>query len=70
MYFISYSFHLVCIFIGCINFSSWLALASMVLFLIFTVHSYVAPTINKFSIMITIHIDIQYKIQMTQNAKI
>ena len=30
MYFISYSFNLVYIFIGCINFSSWLGLASMV----------------------------------------
>ena len=30
MYFISYTFNPECIFIGCINFSSWLGLASMV----------------------------------------
>ena len=47
MYFIPYLFNHVCIFIGCIDFNSWLGLACIVLFLIFTVHSYVAPTLNK-----------------------
>ena len=52
MYFISYSFNHVCIFIiGGINFSSWLGLTSMVLFLISTVHSYVAPTLDKLIIL-------------------
>ena len=41
-------FNHVYIFIGCIDFSSWLGLACIVLFLILTVHSYVAPTLNKF----------------------
>ena len=35
------------IFIGFIDFSSWLGVACIVLFLILTVHSYVAPTLNK-----------------------
>ena len=48
MYFIPYLFNHVYIFIGCIDFSSWLGLACIVSFLIFTVHSYVAPTLNKF----------------------
>ena len=48
MYFIPYLFNHVYIFIGCIDFSSWLGLACIVLFLILTVHSYVAPTLNKF----------------------
>ena len=48
MYFIPYLFNHVYIFIGCIDFSSWLGLAYIVLFLILTVHSYVAPTLNKF----------------------
>ena len=47
MYFIPYLFNHVYIFIGCIDFSSWLGLACIVLFLIFIVHSYVAPTLNK-----------------------
>ena len=47
MYFIPYLFNHVYIFIGCIDFSSWLGLACIVLSLIFTVHSYVAPTLNK-----------------------
>ena len=47
MYFILYIFNLVYIFIGCIDFSSWLGLACIVLFLIFTVHSYVASTLYK-----------------------
>ena len=47
MYFIPYLFNHVYIFIGCIDFSSWLGLACIVLILIFTVHSYVAPTLNK-----------------------
>ena len=51
MYFIYYSFNLVCIFIGCINFSSWPGLASMKLILIFTVHSYAAPNLNKLIII-------------------
>ena len=38
-------------FIGCIVFSSWLGLACIVLFLIFTVHSYVAPTLNKLIVL-------------------
>ena len=48
MYFIPYLFNHVYIFIGCIDFSSWLGLVCIVLFLILTVHSYVAPTLNKF----------------------
>ena len=48
MYFIPYLFNHVYIFIGCIDFSSWLGLACIVLFLILTVHSYVAPTLHKF----------------------
>ena len=50
MYFIPYLFNhvYIYIFIGCIHFSSWLGLACIVLFLILTVHSYVAPTLNKF----------------------
>ena len=48
MYFIPYLFNHVYIFIGYIDFSSWLGLACIVLFLILTVHSYVAPTLNKF----------------------
>ena len=48
MYFIPYLFNHVYIFIGCIDFSSWLGLACIVFFLILTVHSYVAPTLNKF----------------------
>ena len=47
MYFIPYLSNHVYIFIGCIDFSSWLGSACIVLFLIFTVHSYVAPTLNK-----------------------
>ena len=47
MYFIPYLFNHVQIFIGFIDFSSWLGLACIVSFLIFTVHSYVAPTLNK-----------------------
>ena len=47
MYFIPYLFNHVYIRIGCIDFSSWLGLACIVLLLIFTVHSYVAPTLNK-----------------------
>ena len=47
MYFIPYLFNHVYIFIGCIDFSSWLGIACIVLFLIFTVHSYVAPTLNR-----------------------
>ena len=47
MYFIPYLFTHVYIFIGCIDFSSWLGLACIVLFLMLTVHSYVAPTLNK-----------------------
>ena len=46
MYFIPYLFNHVYISIGCIDFSSWLGLACIVLFLIFTAHSYVAPTLN------------------------
>ena len=42
MYFISSLFNHVYIFIRCINFSSCLGLACIVLFLIFTVHSYVS----------------------------
>ena len=34
-----------------IHFSSWLGLAYIVVFLIFTVHSYVAPTLNKLIIL-------------------
>ena len=34
-----------------IHFSSWLGLACIVVFLIFTVHSYVAPTLNKLIIL-------------------
>ena len=49
MYFIPYLFNHVNIFIGCIDFSSWLGLACIVLFLIFTVHGYVAPNSNKFT---------------------
>ena len=52
MYFIPYLFSLVYIFIRCIDFSSWLGLACIVLFLILTVHSYVAPTLNKFILFI------------------
>ena len=50
MYFMPYLFNhiYIYIFIGCIDFSSWLGLACIVLFLILTVHSYVAPTLNKF----------------------
>ena len=48
MYFIPYLFNHVYIFIGCIDFSSWLGLACIVSFFILTVHSYVAPTLNKF----------------------
>ena len=40
MYFIPYLIKHVYIFIGCIDFSSWLGLACIVLFLILTVHSY------------------------------
>ena len=47
MYFIPYLFNQVYIFIGCTDFSSWLGLACIVLFLIFTVHCYVAPALNK-----------------------
>ena len=47
MYFIPHLFNHVYIFIGCIDFSSWLGLACIVLLLIFTVHSYVVPTLNK-----------------------
>ena len=52
MYYIPYLFNHVYIFIGCIDFSSWLGLACITLFLIFTVHSYVAPTLNKKIIII------------------
>ena len=48
MYFIPYLFNHVYLFIRCIDFSSWLGLACKVLFLILTVHSYVAPTLNIF----------------------
>ena len=48
MYSIPYLFNYVYVFIGCIDFGSWLGLACIALFLIFTVHSYVAPTLNKF----------------------
>ena len=47
MYFIPYLFNHVHILIGCIDFSSWLGLACIVLFLIFTGHSYVAPALDK-----------------------
>ena len=47
MYFIPYLFNHVYVFIGCDDFISWLGLACMVLFIIITVHSYVAPTLNK-----------------------
>ena len=49
MYFIPYLFNHVYIFIGCIDCSSWLGFACIVLFLILTVQSYVAPTLNKFN---------------------
>ena len=52
MNFIPYLFNHVYIFIRCIDFSSWLGLACIVLFLILTVHSYVAPTLNKFILFI------------------
>ena len=42
MYFISSLSNHVYIFIRCINFSTWLGLACIVLFLISTVHSYVS----------------------------
>ena len=53
MYFIPYLFNHAYIFIGCIDFSSWLGLACIVLFLIFTVHSYVAPSLNKLIYLFT-----------------
>ena len=56
MYFIPYLFNHVYIFIGCIDFSCWLGLACIVLFLILTVHSYVAPTLNKFIYLFTLFI--------------
>ena len=43
LYFISYLFNHVYITVS-IHFSSWIGLACIVVFLIFTVHSYVAPT--------------------------
>ena len=52
MYFISSLFNHVYTFIRCINFSSWLGFACIVLFLIFAVQSYVAPTLNKLIIII------------------
>ena len=45
-------FNRVYIFIRCINFSSWLGLACIVLFLIFTVHSYISANLNKMIIII------------------
>ena len=45
-----------------IHFSSWLGLACIVVSLIFTVHSYVAPTLNKLIIIIIIIIIIQLPI--------
>ena len=47
LYFISSLFNHVYIFIRCISFSSWLGLACIVLFLIFTVHSYVSANFKK-----------------------
>ena len=47
MYFIPYLFNHVYVSIGCDDFRSWLGLACIVLFLVITVHSYVAPTLNK-----------------------
>ena len=57
MYFIPYLFNHVYIVIGCIDFSSWLGLAFIVLLLIFIVHSYLAPTLNKliYLFIYTIH---------------
>ena len=61
MYFIPYLFSLVYIFIRCIDFSSWLGLACIVLFLILTVHSYVVPTLNKFIYLFILFINFYYK---------
>ena len=62
MYFIPYLFNHVYIFIGCIDFSSWLGLACIVVFLILTVHSYVAPTLNKFLHLFIIYSSENYSI--------
>ena len=46
MYFLSYLFKFMPLYFIS-HFSSWLGLACIVMFLIFIVHSYVAPTLNK-----------------------
>ena len=46
MYFLSYLFKFMPLYFIS-HFSSWLELACIVMFLIFIVHSYVAPTLNK-----------------------
>ena len=68
MYFIPYLFNHVYIFIGCIDFSSWLGLACMVLFLILTVHSYVAPTLNKFIYCIYLFIYVSVDLLLIKNC--
>ena len=46
MYFLSYLFKFMPLYFIS-HFSSWIGLACIVMFLIFIVHSYVAPTLNK-----------------------
>ena len=54
LYFISYLLNHVYIITASFHFSSWLGLACIVVFLILTVHRYVAPTLNKLIINIII----------------
>ena len=53
MYFLSYLFKFMLLYFIS-HFSSWLVLACIVMFLIFIVHSYVAPTLNKLNIIYNI----------------
>ena len=57
--FIPYLFNHVYVFIGCDDFSSWLGLACIVLFIIITVHSYVAPTLNKLIYLFILSMSLQ-----------
>ena len=54
MYFLSYLFKFMPLYFIS-HFSSWLGLACIVMFLIFIVHSYVAPTLNKLNIIYNIY---------------
>ena len=57
--FIPYLFNHLYLFVGCDDCSSWLGLACIVSFIIITVHSYVAPTLNKLIYLFILSISLQ-----------